>query len=285
MEKIQEYLLNKIFTVPYIDKMIYEDIVPDSFLKCVHCYERYDMRTIGNAISEIYRYMDRQYRNEYFYKNTIFNQLLLERHNIYNTAALSELPIAESKADFVMINGRGVVYEIKTDLDNLSRLENQINDYYQVFSYVYIVASNKHLEKIKEIFKNTKVGIYELTDAGKIIRRKVALCNRDKLLHEVMFRLLRKHEFEEILSKHYKMLPDVNNFLYYRQCLDWAKKINILTFQKDVMHCLKRRTLVAVNDMLSDSIPYELKFYSYFSKKYRFNSDVIDGFLSKEMEV
>ena len=37
-----------------------------------------------------------------------------------------------------MINGRGVVYEIKTDLDNLLRLENQIRDYYKVFSYVYV---------------------------------------------------------------------------------------------------------------------------------------------------
>lgn len=265
--------------------MIYEDIVPSSFLKCVHRYVRNDGQTIGNALSEIYHYMDRKYRNEYFYKNTIFNQLLIDKHDIYKTAALSELPIAESKADFVMINGRGVVYEIKTDLDNLSRLENQIKDYYQVFSYVYIVVSNKHLGKIKEMFQNTKVGIYELTNAGKIIQRKSALCNRDKLSHEVMFRLLRKREFEEILLKHYKMLPDVNNFLYYRQCLEWAKKINILTFQKDVMNCLKHRTLVVVTDLLSDCIPYELRFYAYFSKKYRFNSDMIDTFLSKEVEV
>ena len=33
-----------------------------------------------------------------------------------------------------MITGRGVVYEIKTDLDNLIRLENQLKDYYKVFS-------------------------------------------------------------------------------------------------------------------------------------------------------
>lgn len=64
--------------------------------------------------------MDKEYRNEYFYKNTIFNQLLVQKHDLYNTAALTELPIADSKADFVMINGKGVVYEIKTDLDNFS---------------------------------------------------------------------------------------------------------------------------------------------------------------------
>ena len=57
----------------------------------------------------------------------ILNQLLIKKHDVYNTAALTELPIGESKADFIMINGRGIVYEIKTDLDNLVRLENQIH--------------------------------------------------------------------------------------------------------------------------------------------------------------
>lgn len=41
--------------------------------------------------------------------------------------ALTELPIGDSKADFIMINGRGVVYEIKTDLDNLNRLNSQLS--------------------------------------------------------------------------------------------------------------------------------------------------------------
>ena len=65
--------------------------------------------TIGEAISEIYHFMNYEYRNEYYYKNTILNQLLIKKHDLYNTAALTELPIGDSKADFIMINGRGVV--------------------------------------------------------------------------------------------------------------------------------------------------------------------------------
>ena len=119
MEKFDTYMINKIFTVPYFDRMISENVVPQSFLKCVKRYIQSENMTIGNAISEIYHFMDCQYRNEYFYKNTILNQLLIKKHDLYNTAALTELPIGDSKADFIMINGRGVVYEIKTDLDNL----------------------------------------------------------------------------------------------------------------------------------------------------------------------
>ena len=147
MEKINAYIINKIFTVPYIDKLVDESSVPDSFVKCIQRYVKKDNVTYGKAISEIYHCMDSEYRNEYFFKNTILNQLLINKHNIYNTAALTELPVGESKADFILINGRGLVYEIKTDLDNLMRLESQIEDYYKVFSYVYVVIGKKQVKK------------------------------------------------------------------------------------------------------------------------------------------
>ena len=283
MEKINTYMINKIFTIPYIDRMIDENSVPDSFLKCIQRHVRVDDVTYGKAISEIYHYMDCNYRNEYFYKNTILNQLLIKKHDLYNTAALTELPVGESKADFVMINGRGTVYEIKTDLDNLARLENQINDYYKVFSYLYVVVGKKQVNKVKEFLQNQSVGIYELTGNGNLIQRKKAYCKRDELSYEAMFQLLRKPEFESILLKYYHRLPDVNNFLYYRECLRWIKKINIIALQKEVMKCLKGRTLM-VESKLED-VPYELRFYAYFSKRYKINYHELESFLSRKVEV
>lgn len=285
MAKIDQYLISKIFTVPYIDKMISENSVPDSFLKCVTRYVKSENKTYGKAISEIYEYMNQDYRNEYYYKNTIFNELLINKHDLYNTAALTELPIANSKADFIMINGKGVVYEIKTDLDNLIRLNNQIQDYYKVFSYVYVVAGKKQATKVKEFLGKTKVGIYELTEKGTLVCRKKAMCNREDLSYDAMFQLLRKTEFEDILLRQFGKLPEANSFEYYRECLKWIKNINVITLQKKVMLCLKQRTLLVVKDMFEDNIPYELRFYAYFSKKYRSNYEEIDEFLNKKVEV
>lgn len=284
MEKINTYMINKVFTIPYIDKMINDDVVPDSFLKCVRRYEKNEKITFGKAISQIYQHMSHEYRNEYYYKNTILNQLLIKKHDVYNTAALTELPIGDSKADFIMINGRGIVYEIKTDLDNLVRLENQINDYYKVFSYVYVVVGKKQLKKVEEFLNEQRVGIYELTDTGNLIQRRKAYCNRDNLSYDAMFQLLRKAEFQSILLKHFKKLPQVNDFQYYRECLNWIKKINIITLQKDVMDCLKRRTLLLIENKLEEKVPYELRFYAYFSKKIQSNYEELDAFLSKEVE-
>ncbi len=284
MEKFDTYMINKIFTVPYFDRMISENSVPESFSKCVKRYIKAEDATIGEAISEIYHFMDCEYRNEYFYKNTILNQLLIKKHDLYNTAALTELPIGDSKADFIMINGRGVVYEIKTDLDNLLRLDNQIKDYYKVFSYVYVVVGNKQLSHVKEFLKDQKVGIYELTASGKLICRKKALCNKENLSYEAMFQVLRKAEFESILLKHFQKLPEVNSFQYYRECQKWLERVNIITLQKDVMKCLKARTLMLVENKLEEKVPYELRFYAYFSKRINSNYQEIDTLWNARME-
>ena len=38
MQKFDTYMINKIFTVPYFDRMISENSVPESFSKCVKRY-------------------------------------------------------------------------------------------------------------------------------------------------------------------------------------------------------------------------------------------------------
>lgn len=285
MDKNQ-FLITKVFTVPYIDSLAEKKNVPDSFLKCISRYVKEDDGlTYGKVISQIYQYMNSEYRNEYYFKNTIFNQLLIQKHDLYSTAALTELPVANSKADFVMINGKGVVYEIKTDLDNLQRLQSQINDYYKVFSYVNVVVSKKQVEKVKDFLKDTKVGIFELTNSGRLICRKKAFCSNDELSYKAMFQVLRKKEFERIIFDYFGKLPKVNDFEYYRECLHWVKEINITRLQKKIMESLKQRTALSINDMFEERVPNELSFYVYFSKKYRSNYEALDKFLCKEVEV
>ena len=162
MEQNQNYLMNKIFTIPYLNRAVHNE--DRNYL--IQYTSRYITKerkiTYGEAINKIYEQMEREHRNEYYFKNTILNKLLVEKHELLHTTAFTELPIAESKADMVLINGRGIVYEIKTDLDDFTRLESQIRDYYKAFSYVNVVVSQKQYEKVKSILKDKTVGIYVL---------------------------------------------------------------------------------------------------------------------------
>ena len=105
--------------------------------------------TNEKVISDIYQYIGKYYRNEYYYKNTLLNKLIINVHRVKTTTALTEVPIANSKADFVMINGKAVVYEIKTELDTFDRLFSQINDYYKAFDHVCVVTSETQLQTLQ----------------------------------------------------------------------------------------------------------------------------------------
>ena len=44
--------------------------------------------------------MLKYYRNEYIYENTIINKLLLGKHSLNTTTALTQIPISKSKSGF-----------------------------------------------------------------------------------------------------------------------------------------------------------------------------------------
>lgn len=203
-------------------------------------------------------------RNEYYYKNTLLNKLLLGIHSVNTTTALTEFPIAKSKADFVLINGKAVVYEIKTELDNLERLESQISDYYKAFDHVAVVTCIENVENVKKKLDAMKrpVGLYVLQKKGtiKTIRRPEKYI--DCLDAEVLYKILRKQEYEQIILKKYGYLPEVSAFKYYIECKKLFVEIPLEESYTLVLKLLKKRAKIIKAEY--EQIPYELKFLAYF---------------------
>ena len=234
----------------------------------------------GMLLSEIYRYMSDEYRNEYFYQNTLLNKLLLGIHSVNTTTALTQIPISKSKADFILINGKAVVYEIKTELDTFDRLETQIRDYYKAFSHVCVVTSEHQFTRAYELLKDTNVGIYVLTQQETISQsmRKEPTTNNSQLDHTVIFKILHKAEFENIILKYFGVLPDVSQVFYYGECLKKFCEIPIATAYELFLKELKKRNKIQVSKL--NEIPYELKSLVYFSKPTAQEWESISHFLS-----
>ncbi len=231
-------------------------------------------------IGEIYEHLDENYRNEYFYKNTLLNKLLLGKHSLRTTTALTEVPIAHSKADFVLVNGKAVVYEIKTELDNFDRLNTQIADYYKAFSYVSVVASESNYSSLKVKLANPSVGIYVLTHRNQLSERRKPIEDRDNLDPSTIFKILRKKEYESILLDYFGTLPEVDQFKYYRACRDLFSRIDIDSSYKSFLMQLKMRA--NVNEHLYASVPYELRFLIYFLDLREEDYTKLEAFLGSE---
>lgn len=79
---------------------------------------------------------------------------LIQQIQSYKDSKLYEeftTPSGNARADIVLVNGRVHGYEIKSDFDNLLRLENQILEYDRTFEMNSVVVSERHLIKVEEM--------------------------------------------------------------------------------------------------------------------------------------
>lgn len=257
-------LLNRVFTQNTLNELVKNgesstlDIVSERYLENIN-------ESVKVTIKDMYDFLNKNYRNEYFYKNTLLNKLLLGRHSINTTVALSEIWLNRSKADFVLINGKAVVYEIKTELDTLDRLNGQISDYYQVFDHVEIITGESHKDKVLEIYGNTTVGVSVLTKRNTINQVRKPAVNRESLNYKSIYKLLRKEEQETILNKFYSELPEVDQFSRYSFYFELFQKIPIDDLYDAMIKVLKNRSSIKQYSKFFLDMPYELKSLLYFS--------------------
>ncbi len=273
-------------------------ISPSNFKKIVRkgdCYSTFykikkyanvsDSTTNLDAINFIYKSLLKNYKNEYVYKNILTNKLLLKKYSLKNTIALNEFNIGKSIADFVLLNGEARVYEIKTELDNLEKLEKQVLDYCKFADKVYIVTSSKHITKLIELYNNSTIGVIELTSRNALKTVKEAKNNSSTFRHETLFKTLRKQEYLELIEEHFKFIPKVSNTLIFRECLNLAKNIDISIFQKLVIGKLKSRNISNPKKIKEESIPESLKHICYaldFSKN---EYEELNSFLNKNSKI
>lgn len=274
--------LNRIFTRNMLRHFI-EGKVDNVYSSVVRRYiSNANQKDNRELISEIYCELKKNYRNEYFYKNTLLNKLLLGVHSVNTTTALTEIAIAKSKADFVLINGKAVVYEIKTELDNLERLSSQIADYYKAFDHVAVVTYERNLQQLKKVLDNVDkpVGIYVLRKNGKLGTIRKPQRHTEDLDKEIIFKLLRKSEYEYIIAKQYGSLPDVTQFKYYSTCKKMFLQIPIEESYLLVLRTLKKRMQLEKEEFIK--IPYELKFLVYFMELSCDDYQKLENFLERQ---
>lgn len=168
-------------------------------------------------IREIYnQILLEYYPNESCIKAEFINHILLKGKS---HVSIFELPVGSSRADLCKINGASIAYEIKTDLDNFSRLSKQINDYLSIFEFVYVICSSKKEHEIMEYIPN-ECGIYtyRINRRGNYqfeLVKKASLSTH--INSQKQLSLLRKNEFKNYFNisiENYSKLDSINQILH-----------------------------------------------------------------------
>ena len=215
--------------------------------------------TNSDVLLEAFRVMSQGYRSEYFYKNLIANRYFVGKHKNENAVLINEFRIGEAVADCVIINGQGVVYEIKTEFDTPNKLERQIENYYKAFPYLYVVTHEKSVERYMQLIEPTSVGLLAVKEEGKISTVKLANLDSTHFDIRTMFNTLRQKEIADILQNWYGALPDVPNGILYETHLKMARAIPAIDFQSEMQRVLKKRTLRVDNRRLAAQALFPLQ--------------------------
>ncbi|MAO65417.1 MAG: hypothetical protein CL666_10495 [Balneola sp.] len=197
--------------------------------------------TRKDALEALYSYLLSEYRCEYVYKNFITKKILLGRHSLNTSTLLNEFRVGSSLADLVLINGKSVVYEIKTELDTSERLEDQLADYKKAFTHVYLVTHHSLIDKYLSILKDDSVGVIALTNNFTLSEIREAKEETRYLDITTMFKSLRKEEYSNIIASEFGKVPDVPNMYYFKECLKFAEQIPPKNFHKLMSAELKKR--------------------------------------------
>lgn len=263
--------VNRVFTRKVIGDLITNGS-NDLFDYVVRRYlDDLDNKTNGEVISEIYAHLGDSNRNEYYYTNTLLNKLLVGIHSVNTTTALSQVRIEDHIADFVMINGEGKVYEIKSDLDNFDRLNDQLYDYFKAFSKVSVLAAEHERDHVEQVLSKLgemgdAVGIYVLTENDTIFSKTSGREPKEynnNLNYKSIFKMLRKYEYENVIRHYYHEIPVVAPVFHFKACYEQFCQIPILEAQRLAFCELKKRN--KISKIAFESIPKELKSVVYFS--------------------
>ena len=193
---------------------------------------RYDFPKVGKEIHTyhdyirfIYNELRKRYRNEYIYKNTFINDLLINKYGIKNTIAINEFRVGNSIADIVMFNGTSKAFEIKTELDSNKRLSGQLSDYTKIFKSCYIVTHESLSEKY--LREDDNIGIIELVERSKsVLMQEVRAAKENSFIDpETLIRAIRTSEYKSIVKQYYGLLPEMNSFNMFEICKSMMKQI------------------------------------------------------------
>ena len=254
-------MLSQIFSPPMFHKIVREGDIYSFEKKIKKHFNTSNKSYKNNAdiIKKIYYYLSDDYRCEYIYKNALFLDII-EKYGLEDTAVLNEFRIGVSKADLIMLNGEIKIYEIKTELDDFSKLPKQLADYQKIADKVYVVTNPKFLDKLFSEYKDSNIGICVLENKEELKEEKAAKSNSHYFDFATIFKTLRKPEYLSLVQECFGEIPDVPNTKIFRVCYDLLSQLKTEEFQKKVLKKIKERKRKENKLLISNRIPKELKY-------------------------
>jgi hypothetical protein len=176
-------------------------------------------------------------KDEIYYKTKMIDFIL---HNHKKAIFVSEFPFnfQKRRADILTIDDDLThAIEIKSDIDNIYKLNSQIEDYLKSFNKVSIFISTKHIKVINTLHKN--IGIFILKNDEIVCKRKPK--TRKKLDKRILLDFLSTPEIKTLYKKKVKSTSriDLISNIENKISLQEINKLTVLSLKNKITPTFK----------------------------------------------
>lgn len=207
--------------------------------------------TVGEAFNKAFSILRQNgLRNEYVYRSALTHNFLLGKHSLRTACMINEFRIGPCKADLIILNGTGTVYEIKSERDSLGRLQNQIINYRKAFGKIYVIAGSDHINDVLNT-TDSSIGVLSLTRWNRISTIREAKEVLDFICPITIFESLRINEAKIIVSSLGIEIPDLPNTQMHGFLKDIFNSLPPLSVYELMLKTLKKsRSLLSLNELV-----------------------------------
>jgi hypothetical protein len=190
-------------------------------------------------------------RDEYVYKAALVQKILLGRHSLQTASMLNEFRIGGCKADIAILNGTATVYEVKSERDSLARLQRQIAAYMTVFSRVYVITAETHVNAVMTSLPE-EIGVLQLNSRHQISTLREAADRPERTSSTAIFDSIRTGEARLILQARGVSIPAVPNTQQSAVLRHLFCKLNAREAHESMVQVLKQtRNLLRLSDLVA----------------------------------
>ena len=216
-------------------------------------------QSLALFLERAFHFLSTSLRSEYVFKNAIAEKILLGRHSYRTATMMTEFRAGACKADVVIFNGHSTAYEIKSERDTMSRLDDQVMSYRKVFEQVVVVTDSCHLD---EVFDRTPadVGITVLSERYTLSEKRAPQIDWSRLDPCEMFESLQRSEYLKVLALTSEWDPKgIPNGVLHGEAKIAFNQVPIEMLVPRFIEVLKHRGQRACPVAFLESVPSSLK--------------------------
>ena len=222
---------------------------------------------VADVLDDALSVLVRDHPIEYVYKACVLKRTVFGTYSPNTTALYMEFPVANARADILLVNGEASVFEVKTRFDDAKRLNIQLSEYYRCFQCVSVVVEEDQFERYTQELPE-HVGVSALTPRFSIGVRRSPTATSGRLDHAQMFALLRQRECCDAIADLGVDLSSVDPSVRYQTALQYFSTLPVRTAYERVLRALRIRQRTKCLAQLCRRLPDSLH-ASVFSYRLR----------------